>query len=167
MNLNKLNRFLLALAAAIILTIIIITIAFYIFTKENPASAYRKSDPSPKMITNMNAGKEKSMDAFTDIGQLRIFTRQDSEDKDDSRVVIVVSPWFSYPAEDKALFEELSLKERQIKAVFTNYFSALTFTQIRAKGENLIKEELLKKINENLVMGQIRAVYFNDYIFIE
>ena len=156
MNLNKLNRFLFALAAAILLTIIIVTIAFYIFTKENPASAYRKSDPSPK---------EKSMNAFTDIGQLRIFTKQISEK--DEQVVIVVSPWFSYPAEDKALFEELSLKERQIKSIFTNYFSALTFSQIRAKGENLIKEELLQKINENLVMGQIRAVYFNDYIFIE
>ena len=165
MNLNKLNRFLFALAAAILLTIIIVTIAFYIFTKENPASAYRKSDPSPKKITNMNTGKEKSMNAFTDIGQLRIFTKQISEK--DEQVVIVVSPWFSYPAEDKALFVELSLKERQIKSIFTNYFSALTFSQIRAKGENLIKEELLQKINENLVMGQIRAVYFNDYIFIE
>ncbi len=113
----------------------------------------------------MNTGKEKSMNAFTDIGQLRIFTKQISEK--DEQVVIVVSPWFSYPAEDKALFEELSLKERQIKSIFTNYFSALTFSQIRAKGENLIKEELLQKINENLVMGQIRAVYFNDYIFIE
>lgn len=92
---------------------------------------------------------------------------QNKFQKKDEQVVIVVSPWFSYPAEDKALFEELSLKERQIKSIFTNYFSALTFSQIRAKGENLIKEELLQKINENLVMGQIRAVYFNDYIFIE
>ena len=91
----------------------------------------------------MNTGKEKSMNAFTDIGQLRIFTKQISEK--DEQVVIVVSPWFSYPAEDKALFEELSLKERQIKSIFTNYFSALTFSEIRAKGENLIKEELLQK----------------------
>lgn len=165
MNLNKLNRLLLALASAIVLTIIIVTIAFYVSTKENLTGAYRKSDPDPKKITNIASGEKESVDAFTDIGQLRIFTRQTSGD--DSRVVIVVSPWFSYPADDKALFEELSLKERQIKAVFTNYFSALTFNQIKSKGEKTIKEELLQKINENLIMGKIRAVYFNDYVFIE
>ena len=138
----------------------------FIYSQKKILRAHTENQiQAKKKITNMNTGKEKSMNAFTDIGQLRIFTKQISEK--DEQVVIVVSPWFSYPAEDKALFEELSLKERQIKSIFTNYFSALTFSQIRAKGENLIKEELLQKINENLVMGQIRAVYFNDYIFIE
>ncbi|MGN0728085.1 flagellar basal body-associated FliL family protein [Treponema sp.] len=160
----KLNKILSVIAVSLFAFIFIATIVFYIVSREKHG-IFWNPNPAAEKITNMSAGSEKSMDAFTDIGQLRIFTRQTEEDA--QAVVVVVSPWFSYPSEDKALFEELSLKERQIKAIFTNYFSALTFPQIKSKGEKTIKEELLQKINENLVMGKIRAVYFNDYIFIE
>ena len=109
-------------------------------------------------------GKEDAVDAFTDISQIRIQTRVESEDEEPA--VIVVSPWFSYPAGDQQLFEELSQKERQMRGIFSGYFSSRTSKDLMDKGEVKIKEELLDEINAQLVMGKIRAVYFNDYIFI-
>jgi flagellar FliL protein len=126
-------------------------------------SAYRKTDPSPKKIVNMSAGKENSVDAFTDMDQIRVVTKDD----DGNSSVVVVTPWFSYPTGDKTLFEELSQKDRLIKSIFVNYFSSMTLNEIRAKGEQGVKNELLKKINGELVMGKIRAVYFDEYIFID
>lgn len=78
-----------------------------------------------------------------------------------------MTPWLSYPSGDQILFEELSQKERQLKGIFASYFSSHTSRELHEKGENSIKKELMDAINAQLVMGKIRGVYFNDYIFIE
>ena len=39
--------------------------------------------------------------------------------------------------------------------------------ELKAHGETNVKEDLLDSINSQLVMGKIRAVYFNDYVFID
>ncbi|MBP3367756.1 MAG: flagellar basal body-associated FliL family protein [Treponema sp.] len=165
MKAEQLNKILLGTAAAVALAIAGITAAFFIKSKGAVEAHYRKSDPSPQKIVNMSAGKENSVDAFTDLGQIRISSKRISENQEPA--IIVVSPWFSYPAGDKTLFEELSQKERQIRAQFTQYFSSMTLDEIRAKGESEVKEDLLRRINAELVMGKVRAVYFNEYIFID
>ena len=42
-----------------------------------------------------------------------------------------------------------------------------TMDELKAHGETNVKEDLLDSINSQLVMGKIRAVYFNDYVFID
>lgn len=165
MKAERLNRILAGTAAAIALGIAGVTAAFFIRSKGDVEARYRKADPSPQKIVNMSAGKENSVDAFTDLGQIRVSSKRISQAQDPA--VIVVSPWFSYPTGDKTLFEELSQKERLIRSLFIQYFSSLTLDEIRARGENAVKEDLLYKINAELVMGKVRAVYFNEYIFID
>jgi flagellar FliL protein len=160
---EMLNKILSLIAAALALGIVTVSAVFLIERNGRMESAYRKTDPSPKKIVNMSAGKENSVDAFTDMDQIRVVTKDD----DGNSSVVVVTPWFSYPTGDKTLFEELSQKDRLIKSIFVNYFSSMTLNEIRAKGEQGVKNELLKKINGELVMGKIRAVYFDEYIFID
>ncbi len=164
MNVKLFNRILSIIALLIALVILIVTITFFSVTK-GTYSSYRKNDPSPEKITKATSGKENGVNAFTDIGQIRSPTKITTQTEEPS--VVVLTPWFSYPENDRALFEELSQKEKKIRSIFSTYFSSMTLSQIREKGENTVKKELLEKINEELVMGQIHAVYFNDYIFID
>lgn len=164
-KLELINRILVLIASIIGATIVIATLTALAVTKGVPGKNYRKADPDPQKVTNMNKGKENAVDAFTDFRQIRVQTKVESEEEEPT--VIVVCPWFSYPSGDKALFEELSQKERQIRSIFINYFSERTSREILEKGEGRIKEDLLEIINGQLVMGKIRAVYFNDYIFID
>lgn len=164
-KIETVNRILSLIAGIIAVVIVTVTITAFAVSKGKPGKNYRRADPNPQKVTNMNKGKEDAVDAFTDFKQIRIQTKVESENEEST--VVVVSPWFSYPSGDQALFEELSQKERQMRGIFTSYFSSLTSKEIQDKGEARIKEELLEKINSQLVMGKIRAVYFNDYIFID
>ena len=63
--------------------------------------------------------------------------------------------------------EELAQKERQEKSIIIGYFSSYTKEELMAMGEQKVKEGIREKINEQMVMGQISSVYFDDYMFFE
>ena len=42
-----------------------------------------------------------------------------------------------------------------------------TLEELKSKGENFVKLELLKKINSNLVLNQIKEIYFEEYVFFD
>lgn len=176
MKLKTLNKILIAVAAFIALVILGVTIAFFIESGGIPEAAYRRADPAPQQVIVESGNAGESVDAFTGIGRLRMFAKSAAGDGSGSRAssdgedvvsVIVITPWFSYPAGNRALFEELSQKIMHIRSIFTDYFLSMTLDEIKAKGELRIKDELLEEINDSLVMGQIRAVYFSEYLFIE
>jgi flagellar basal body-associated protein FliL len=103
--------------------------------------------------------------AYTALGQIRAATRPESPDA--AGGVVSVTPWFSYPAGDAALNEELFQKTRQLKSVVTAYFSRHTLRELRGLGEEAVKRELTQAINECLVLGAVTQVYFDDYVFFE
>ena len=160
-TLQALNKALVTVAVLVVLAIAGVTVGFYVKNKGHVEPVYRRAQVVPQSGTN---AKEME-DAFADVGQIRVFLKK--AEGDESSPLVVVSPWFSYPEGDKQLYEELSSKEKQIRAVVAGYFAALTMEEARRKGEAHVKEELLELINSNLVMGKIRAVYFNEYIFID
>ena len=90
-----------------------------------------------------------------------------TEDAGDPGTLLIVSPWFSYPDGDIQLYEELSQKDRLIKTIISNYFMSYTKGELIDKGEKKIKEELKEQINNQLVMGKITTVYFDQYIFFD
>ena len=125
---------------------------------------YRKVDPSPKQVVNSSLKSKQTVSAYTDLGQIRTVTKgQDGQ----SGTLLVVAPWFSYPASDIQLYEELVQKEKQEKSIIIGYFSSYTKAELMEMGELKIKEGIREKINEQLVMGQISCVYFDDYMFFE
>ena len=125
---------------------------------------YRKVDPSPKQVVNSSLKSKQTVSAYTDLGQIRTVTKgQDGQ----SGTLLLVAPWFSYPASDIQLYEELVQKEKQEKSIIIGYFSSYTKAELMEMGELKIKEGIREKINEQLVMGQISCVYFDDYMFFE
>ena len=160
-TLQALNKALATVAVLVVLAIAGVTAVFYVRHKGKIEPTYRRAQSVPQSGNNSKTQE----DAFIDMGQIRVFSKK--AEGEESSPLVVVSPWFSYPEGDKQLYEELSSKEKQIKAVVAGYFAALTMDETRCKGEAHVKEELLEIINSNLVMGKIRAVYFNDYIFID
>ena len=160
-TLQAVNKALVTIVVLIVLAIAGVTVGFYVKNKGHVEPAYRRVQAAPPSGTH---NKERE-DAYTDVGQIRVFSKK--AEGEESSPLVVVSPWFSYPEGDKELFEELSSKEKQIQSVVAGYFAALTMEETRRKGEAQVKKELLELINSNLVMGKIRAVYFNDYIFID
>lgn len=128
------------------------------------STRYRKSDPTPKQVVSSSLKSKQSVSAYTELGQIRAVTKGKG---DQSGSLLVVSPWFSYPSSDIQLYEELSQKEKQAKSLIIGYFSSYTKEQLLGMGEQKVKEGIRDKINEQLVMGQISSVYFDDYMFFE
>ncbi len=128
------------------------------------STRYRKSDPSPKQVVSSSLKSKQSVSAYTELGQIRAVTKGMG---DQGGSLLVVSPWFSYPSSDIQLYEELAQKEKQAKSLIIGYFSSYTKEQLLGMGEQKVKEGIRDKINEQLVMGQISSVYFDDYMFFE
>lgn len=127
-------------------------------------SADKKAEQESKKLENLSQGKENAVDAFTDLGQLRIQTKNTGNDEN---CVVVVVPWFSYPQGDTALYEELCKKERELSSIIVKHISSFTADELRNNGEMKLKEQIMELVNSQLVLGQIRGVYFNEYLFLD
>ena len=150
---------LIGIAAGILLT----TVLAFASDKAQIAKDLRKEDPSPQKIINQSQNNTK-LNAFTELGQVRAVTKKD---EDQSYSIVVIKPWFSYPAGDSVLLEELYRKEKQFVSIIQEYYASRTKNQIRSIGEEKIKSDLKKSINENLVLGKINDIYFDEYLFFE
>ncbi len=153
MNFSKILAF---IAAGIALFIIITSAVYLCRTDVVPGEGLRKIDPMP----SQNKADATSFDL---IGQLRIATRPDSQDK---KSVLILHPWLKYDSSDTALYEELDRKLPAIKSIFMRYFQTRTKQELLQKEEDQIKTELKAQINELLVLGKISEIYFNDYIYL-
>ena len=154
----SINKILLFLLLAIFVFIVGVS-AIALCTKNiHPGEGLRHEDPSPKSVST-------SKTAFNEIGQIRTFTLE--EQGNSEKAVVILTPWFEYDGTDNALFEELDRKHLSIKSLLVNYFSTKTKAELLSLGEEKIKSELKDQINENLVLGKITKVYFNDYLFLD
>ena len=150
----------------LIVIIISGTILAFILHPERIGKSYRQSDPSPQKVMNMSGKKGSAkVTAYTNIGQLRITTKADKGEAEG--VAMVVAPWFTYPEGDTELFEELSQKEQLERKLITDYFTSRTKEELLRLGEKKVKEEIIKIINTQLVLGKIEGLYFDQYIFFE
>lgn len=162
-----LNR-VLALTAILLAAVILIgTGISFALKKAHPGKNIRTPDPSPLSVSSMSAPDNTKLDAFTGLGRLRALSKPDPKKADSGGTPVVVTPWFSYPAGDRAFYEELSQKSTIMRAVITEYFSKYTEDELLARGEVAVKADLLAALNERLSLNKIQAVYFSDYLFIE
>ncbi len=132
----------------------------FIARPSSVGSNLRRKDPSAEELAKLNEYHSASS-VYSQLGRLRAATA------DTPPVSLIISPYFPYPSEDAAFFEELSLKNRKLKLVILDYFSALTAKDLKKKGELKVKEELLQLLNKELVMGSVSALYFDEYIILD
>lgn len=153
----KLNKILLIIAGAILIFIIAVSAVAICTKNARPGEGLRREDPNPSSV-----GPSKT--AFNEIGQIRVFTK---EDEDEQKSVLVLVPWFEYDGEDTAFYEELDRKHLSIRNIFVTYFQTRTRGELMSLGESRIKSELKSLVNESLVLGKITGIYFNDYLFLD
>ena len=154
-SLSKINYFLAFLFFGILFVIIFVSVFFICSKDEVKINEYRKVD------NPVNLQKSVDYSIFSDFGRLRTFT------KDNPQIPVVVLPFISYKTENTFLYEELCQKQRKIKSIILQFFTQKTQKELYLLGENSIKSQLLQKINDELSMGKIEALYFEEYIFLE
>ncbi|MBP5753326.1 MAG: flagellar basal body-associated FliL family protein [Treponema sp.] len=137
-------------------------ILFIAFNRD-AENQYRRNDPTPQKVINRNKGSKSKVTIYNELGQMRPMTKPEPNDETGS--VMVVTPWFSFPDGDTPLYEEISQKDRLIKNIIFEYFTTHTKSELLQTGEKTIKEELTEQINEQLVMGKITKLYFDEYQF--
>ncbi|MBQ1983319.1 MAG: flagellar basal body-associated FliL family protein [Spirochaetaceae bacterium] len=154
-SLGKINYFLILLLCGILFVIIFVS-AFVLCSKpEDKINEYRKVD------NPVNLQKSVDYSVFSDFGRLRTFTA------DNPQIPVVVLPFISYKTENSFLYEELCQKQRKIRTIILQFFTQKTQKELFSMGEEIVKSELLTLINEELAMGKIEALYFEEYIFLE
>jgi flagellar basal body-associated protein FliL len=154
-SLSKINYFLILLLCGILFVIIFVS-AYFLFSKpEDKINEYRKVD------NPVNLQKSVDYSVFSDFGRLRTFTA------DNPQIPVVVLHFISYKTENSFLYEELCQKQRKIRTIILQFFTQKTQKELFSMGEEIVKSELLKLINEELAMGKIEALYFEEYIFLE
>ncbi len=154
-----LNKILLAITAILLLGIIGGTAVSLVSKKGSPGSGLRRIDPTPEQVSK----KEGSL-AFNEVGKLRISTKSDEENL---RAIVVVSPWLQYEQSDTDFYEEMDRKLSGIKSIFNGYFSSKTKAELLSKSESAIKAELLDQVNSIMVLGKVKAIYFNELQYIQ
>ena len=154
-SISKINYFLILLFCGILFVIIFVS-AYFLFSKpEDKINEYRKVD------NPVNLQKSVDYSVFSDFGRLRTSTA------DNPQIPVVVLPFISYKTENSFLYEELCQKQRKIRTIILQFFTQKTQNELFSMGEEIVKSELLKMINEELTMGKIEALYFEEYIFLE
>ena len=156
------NKALLIAAASLASLIILGTIAALAAGKR-PGADYRRGDPAAvSEIKGAAAGQKE----FKEFGTLRIRLLPDENSKEPA-AVLVVTPWFAYDAGDSAFYEELTAKKRLFASYIMEWFSTKTKSALLSAGEKEAKRALLERMNGQLSLGKISALYFDDYIFLD
>ena len=96
---------------------------------------------------------------FSGLGRLRIPLVNSS--------TLILSIAYPYSANDAAFAEELAAKIGDFRAIASGYFSALPAERVIQFDEDTIKQELLRRLNENLRLGRISELYFSDFMIID
>ncbi|MBQ5384604.1 MAG: hypothetical protein IIU46_09185 [Treponema sp.] len=148
----------------VVVTFVLGTIIAFATKKGNIGHEYRRVDPSPEKVVNRSQRSSSRLKTSA-LGQIRISMQPDSENE--KGAMLVVSPWFSYPEDDVQLDEEIFQKDRLIKSLISTYFSSRSKKTVLSTGEKKVKEEIRDSINSQLVMGEINALYFDEYMFFE
>lgn len=153
-TINKINRILFILLGIIVFVIILISL-FHFLHKTNNTNKYRKIDNPTEIQKNI----EYSL--FSDFGRLRTYTC------DTQQIPVVILPFLSYKSENTFLYEELCQKQRKIKSIILQYFTQKTQEELFSLGEEKVKLEILTQINDELSMGNIESIFFEEYLFLE
>jgi len=84
-----------------------------------------------------------------------------SSDKEPA--TIVLNPFLEYDADNIPLREEIVQKKEELKNIITSWFLQRSWYSIETLKESDIKKALLTEINSNLKMGQVSAIYFEEF----
>ena len=110
--------------------------------------------------TSLTAGytPQKDYALYGDLGQLRAVTA------DNPPVTVVLTPFLEYTASDTAFQEELVTKKDILKKSFLEWISFQSAYRLGSEQPQDIKHALMQYVNKELVLGQVRNIYFEEFV---
>lgn len=97
---------------------------------------------------------------FTGIGRMRIPTA------DPQPGMVILSVSFPYYPDDRAFSEELALRLGDMREIIRDYISSFPLAELQRQDEEVIRMELLRRLNAILRLGQIEVLFFSDFMVI-
>lgn len=162
LHLDIFSRILVLVAAFLVLCIASGTLWAFLYGSTPQTgkrqSLFDKGIRNPARAEVITTDSEESTAVFGEIGLLRAVTA------DIEPATVVISVFLPYSSEDSAFQEELVQKTRVIRKSILAWFKARSLSSIVELGESGVKTELLREINSNLVLGQVRIIYFDEYM---
>jgi flagellar basal body-associated protein FliL len=146
-------RVFLALALVLVLVIAAGTVYALVFRAGRVPAPRPAAGPPPPVSSDAAI--------FTGLGRLRCPTAAPNPG------LVILQATFPYFPGDRPFSEELVSRLRDFRSLTAAYFAALSPDEIRRKGEDEIKAELLANYNALLRLGRIQTLYFNEYMLIE
>lgn len=159
-----LNKILAVILCVLVVAIVGGTIIAFATGTAAPGVSLRVRDPSP---TDRHVLSKNKMAAYTGFSRIRAVTKPASNIENDIGTPLVITPWFTYPENNTAFYEEIARKSGVLQNIIILYFANYTEMELMAKGEDKIKNELLSELNAQLMLGKIPNIYFTDYIFLK
>jgi flagellar basal body-associated protein FliL len=124
----------------------------------NPGAFSGASSRTPPAGEETWSGASDSA-MFTFIGRMRI--------RAGAGAAVVLSIVFPYPPADRPFTEELSAKVPRFRQIAQDYFESLSQAELDSLDEQKAKAEILRGFNDELRLGQIESILFNDLLILE
>jgi flagellar basal body-associated protein FliL len=141
-----------------VLVALLITGSIYALTRSSNAEPlFTIGDNRTRQVPA--ASEAEDIRIFTGLGQLRIPLTNSST------LILVIN--FPYPANDTAFTEELAVKIGDLKAIAVDYFSTLPTSSLIHIDEDIAKQEILRRFNDNLRLGRITTLLFSNMLIID
>jgi flagellar basal body-associated protein FliL len=137
----------------------IITVTVYSFISKSLAKGKPVYTVPAKEMTETLQPVDSNI--FTGIGRIRTITA-DKEPK-----TVIVSIAFPYDKADVPFMEELASKIADFRSITFSFFNNFSADDLRKQSYESIKTALLNRYNTALQLGQIQALYFNDFMIVD
>ena len=85
----------------------------------------------------------------------------------ETKAVAVISIGFPYDPADKTFQEELALNVGKFREETQKYFLGIDTSKNPLPSEDKIKQDLLALFNSRLRLGQIKTLYFSEFMLLE
>jgi flagellar basal body-associated protein FliL len=145
-----------------IFLILVLALALVVAAGTVYALAFRpKSAPAPRPAPGPAPPVSSDAAIFTGLGRLRCPTAGPKA------ALVILQASFPYFPGDRPFSEELVSRLRDFRSLTAAYFAARSPEELRRKGEDQVKADLLEKYNALLRLGRIRTLYFNEYMLID
>ena len=135
---------------AIVLIIIIGTFVFFVSNLFKNEKSENSTSVNEEIVFD-------SKEVYKKLGKIRSSTKDG--------IPLVVSIFFPFDKNDTEFYEEISVKNESLTAIISGYFVFYTYDDLKTKGENSIKEEILKKMNDKLVLSKIEELFFEEFVY--
>ena len=116
-------------------------------------------DSREKQIEKQESITFDSLEMYKKLGKIRTASKDG--------IPIVVSVYFPFDKNDYEFYEEISVKNESIKSEIATFFYDFTYEELKKIGETKLKDILLQKINEKLVLNKIQELYFENLVFFD